>query len=200
MSPSLRLLTRRSARVSVGRSLLQLGLRPLRRWPVTAIVLGAASLGLVAVACGGDTVRGGERATSTPVVRGEVGGNFVKLPSGERVRVIQFQDGIPRSANDQVIYKRTDHYSVAEVEVCGGLPFFTAKLSNNGEGFVLSYPLAPEPKLDAGGTLTGDCARGWVGFEMPAGVRATAITYTPYSTPRASMAVTPLALDCDGCS
>jgi hypothetical protein len=40
-------MTLRSARVSVGRSLLQLGLRRLWRWPVAALAL-VASLGLVA--------------------------------------------------------------------------------------------------------------------------------------------------------
>jgi hypothetical protein len=41
------MMTLRSARVSVGRSLLQLGLRRLWRWPVAALAL-VASLGLVA--------------------------------------------------------------------------------------------------------------------------------------------------------
>jgi hypothetical protein len=75
-----------------------------------------------------------------------------------------------------------DEFSAADVELCatGG-----QALSANPFNFELQMPynarrqpsFGKEPGLNATNLTAGDCVRGWVTFEVPAGVRPSYLVY-----------------------
>jgi hypothetical protein len=68
--------------------------------------------------------------------------------------------------------------------VCAGtrrLPaegFWKLRFSDNTEAIEDGAPVR-EPDLSAGDLIPGDCARGWVIFEVPAGARPVRLDYGP---------------------
>jgi hypothetical protein len=155
-------------------------------------VLGAACGG------GGGTERGQSKSTQAPngIVQGRVGGKPVTSPSGETVQLLQFESDIPipppcgpqetptRCSNSRPMYERTDRYAAAELEVCArtqrleAAPFWTLRFSDNTEANDFGQSVR-EPRLLGFDLTPGDCLRGWVSFEVPAGARPVRLGYTP---------------------
>jgi hypothetical protein len=83
------------------------------------------------------------------------------------------------------MYERTDRYAAAEVEVCArkqrleAAPFWSLRFSDNTEAIDGFAQSVREPRLSGFDLTPGDCLRGWVSFEVPAGARPVRLGYTP---------------------
>lgn len=111
-------------------------------------------------------------------------GTRVWYPSGASIQVFSYRQ--PVTADDPNLTPADGYeFGLADVEMCAGsqgpLPIraigFTAIVAGDDRDFNVPGGVVREPGLGLRDLQAGECARGWLPFEIPAGERPRLITW-----------------------
>jgi hypothetical protein len=133
-----------------------------------------------------DRLQGGgsppQATTTTSAPKGSALGATLKTPNGNSLTVYSYEQ--PATGLNQFLQPQqpNDEFAAIDVQGCAG----TSAASLNPFDFNLQMPdntrreptYGKDPALHSTDLTPGDCVRGWVTFEVPAGTRATSVVYS----------------------